>query len=227
MFRRIPFLSGLFAFVSFISLVSGTVFFITKPKRPSTQDPETMRMVREKQSLEMEFNPQKLGELQARIDETRAKLPTIEEFNNYLETLKGNWTMTSLGRVATSQIYTRRFVLTNRDKRFKGGSDQGWTDIVNAIKDLDARPGVAVQNLIIASRQNNARWFGEVSVTFAVATRDGSPSNPTRSAVATPAANPATPPPVAATTAPVEQTPLPAARPNTSASPLQSALAER
>lgn len=171
MIRKISPLALICLVAGVAALGGGISFNLTKPMRPSRNDPEAVRLRAERDAV-AEFTDHMVANLEIKKRESREKLPSQEDAIRFLDGLKEGWTVQQLGRVETKHVPTRRYMITNKNQRFRGGSDRQWSDIVNTIKSIDERSGFVIQSIVVSSSVNQGITYGQVVVTLAVAMRD-------------------------------------------------------
>lgn len=175
MLRRLTLPQIAFLAISVTSLAGAAFFFFTRPGLPSNKDPEALKIRAERDAL-AEYSDAALATLEVRKREAESRLPSQAEVAKFIDDLKANWNVQSLGRVETKHVGTRRYMLTNKSQRFRGGNDRQWNDVVSTVKSLDSQPGFIVQSIVISSSVNQGITYGQVAVTIAVSSRDDTPA---------------------------------------------------
>ena len=174
MFRRISFATFAFLGISFLVLAIAGGYYLVRPAPPSRNDPEVVRLHAQADSL-AEFSDKAVADLEVRQHEAEGRLSTLAENSKFLDDLRESWNIQSLGRVDSKYIGIRRFMLTNKNQRFRGGSDRQWSDIVGTVRAIDEHPGFVPQSIVINSSVNQGLTYGQVSITVATAARDDAP----------------------------------------------------
>lgn len=171
MFRRLSKALLASLAIAVLALIGAAAFYFTKPPLPSTRDPDAIRLKAQRDLL-VDFTDQSIANLEARQKDAMGRLPTQEQVSKFMDDLRGNWTIQPLGRVDTKYVGTRRYMLTNKSQRFRGGNDRQWNDVVTAAKSIDTQPGFVIQSIVVSSSVNQGVTYGQVAITIAVGFRD-------------------------------------------------------
>lgn len=175
MFRRLSVPVLAFLVIAVLALAGSLAFYFSRPGLPSNKDPEAVRLKAERDALS-DYSDSSLASIEVRQRDAQNRLPAQADVAKFIDELRANWTIQSLGRVDAKHVGTRRYMLTNKNQRFRGSNDRQWSDVVSAVKAIDERPGFVIQSIVISSSVNQGVTYGQVAITVAVGSRDDMPA---------------------------------------------------